>query len=67
MLEIAGAENVGDQVDGVKPITAEAMVAFATRSTDLFPKRCSFDRRALKSWTNFQVSLSLRRANKGAL
>ena len=38
MLEIAGAENVGDQVDGVKPITAEAMVALQPEVLIFFQK-----------------------------
>jgi iron complex transport system substrate-binding protein len=38
MLQIAGAKNVGEQVDGVKPITAEAMVALNPEVLVFFKK-----------------------------
>ena len=38
MLEISGANNVGNAIQGVKPITAEAMVALAPEVLVLFQK-----------------------------
>ena len=38
MLTIAGAENLGDKIDGVKPITAEAMIALQPEVLVFFKK-----------------------------